>query len=449
MQSQPPPLRPITIRADDGQQPDSKRGNHRWRGLFLRTLLIGTVALVIFSSGAVAGLLIDQSLGRSGAAAGSSGVPSAFQEAWTLVHDRYVDTKAIDDQKLTNGAISGMLDALGDTGHTRYLDPAALQQHQQSLSGSFVGVGIQIEQQNNQIVIVAPLDDSPALKAGIESGDILEKVDGTDVSGMSLNDVSDKVRGPEGSTVNLTLQRPSTNQAYTVALRRSTIKINPVSWQMLPDQIADIRLSEFSDGAAKDLAQAIQAAQAAGAKSIIFDLRNDPGGLVNEADDVASELLQTGQPIYISQTRGGEQTVNRTSDSTVRTTLPLVVLVNKGSASAAEIVSGALKDDGRAKVIGETTFGTGTVLNQFNLSNGGAILLGTELWLTPNGQLIRDHGITPDITVTLPSGQDPYIPLPNGQTEQQLPSDDQLAAAWHVLHGDPISSAGPSCGHCN
>lgn len=428
MEPQPPPEMPVEQR---------RRGRRVGR-----VLLMVVAALVIFASGTAAGLVADEVLlqpATSGAAS-ASGIPSAFEEAWSLVHEKYVDTSAINDPKLIDGAISGMLNALGDTGHTRYLSPEDLKAHQESLSGSFVGVGIQIEQQNNQIVIVSPIPDSPAFKAGVQAGDILTQVDGQDVSNMTLNQVSDKVRGPEGSSVKLTFHRPSTNQDYTVTLTRAQIKVNPVTWTMLPGQIADIHLSEFSDGAAKDLAQAIQDAQKAGAKGVIFDLRDDPGGLVGEAMGVAAEFLPQGSPVYISETRGGEKDVQRAPDSSVRTTLPVVVLVNNGTASASEIVSGALKDDGRAEIVGVKTFGTGTVLNQFDLSNGGAVLIGTELWLTPDGKLIRDNGITPDVTVQLPTGETPYIPLPTNQTLTQLPNDDQLQAAVHILKGEPVTA---------
>ncbi|HET7035044.1 MAG TPA: S41 family peptidase [Thermomicrobiaceae bacterium] len=413
-------------------------------------LLIVAAALVIFGAGTGVGLVVDELLLQPTNTASASSVPSAFEEAWSLVHEKYVDTSAINDPKLINGAISGMLDALGDTGHTRYLSPDDLKAHQESLSGSFVGVGIQIQQENDQVVVVAPIADSPAFKAGVQANDILTKIDGQGIGGLTLSQVSDKVRGPEGSTVQLTFHRPSTNQDYTVALTRSKIKVNPVTWAMLPGQIGLIRLNEFSDGATKDLTQAIQDVQQAGATGIIFDLRDDPGGLVSEAMGVASAFLPQGAPVYISETRGGEKDVQRAEDSATRTTLPVVVLVNNGTASASEIVSGALKDDGRAEIVGVKTFGTGTVLNQFDLSNGGAVLLGTELWLTPDGKLIRDNGITPDVTVALPNGQTPFTPLPSGQTLTHIPDDDQLEAAVNVLKGEPVTAdMSGSCHVCD
>jgi carboxyl-terminal processing protease len=407
--------------------------------------------VLIFTAGAGAGLVVDQTLLQPtpASAVASNDAPSAFKEAWALVHDRYVDTKAIDDQKLLAAAISGMLDTLGDDGHTRYLDPSQVAQHTESLSGTFVGVGIQVEERDNRIVVVTPLDNSPAQRAGVKPGDVLIQVNGESVDGQPVDTAVSKIRGPEGSTVDLTFERPGESAPLTFTLERTKLEVTTATWTMLPNQIADIRLSQFSSGASDQLARAINAAQAAGATSIMLDLRNNPGGYVDEAIDVASLFLPDGAPVFRTQVRDGSQTIHRAQASPTNTTLPMVVLVNKGTASAAEIVAGALKEDGRAKVLGETTFGTGTLLNQFALSDGSAILLGTELWLTPNGNLIRGQGIIPSTPVSLTSVNNKFVPSRNTLDPAAWQQDSQVSRAASLLRGDPtMPDIGPGCSGC-
>ncbi|MBX6343089.1 MAG: S41 family peptidase, partial [Thermomicrobiaceae bacterium] len=332
-----------------------------------RTLLavIGTVG--IFTGGLGAGVVVDQTVFHPATvtADAPSTLPKTIGEAWSLVHDRYVDQSAINDDKMTQGAISGMLDAIGDEGHTRYLTKEQLAEHEDSLSGSYVGVGMQVEERNDQVVVVAPIDGSPAEQAGVRAGDVLVQVNGQSVEGMPLDQVIQMVRGPEGSTVNLVFQRPGQDQPISLTLTRKRLEVSAVDWVMLPGpaKIADIRISQFSHGASDQLAKAIRDAQAAGATGIVLDLRNNPGGLVDEAIGVASQFLPSDAPVFISQVRSGQQTVHRADANVARTDLPLVVLVNQGSASASEIVSGALQENGRAKIVGEKTFGTGTVLS--------------------------------------------------------------------------------------
>ncbi|MGE3845194.1 MAG: S41 family peptidase [Vicinamibacterales bacterium] len=419
----------------EGERPSA---HIRKRRMF-RTFAMVLAILLIFGGGVTAGLIVDQAAmePKPASAIGTDDVPSAFAEAWALVHDRYVDTAAIDDQKLTSGAISGMLDTLGDDGHTRYLDAEQVTQHGESLSGTFVGVGIQVEERDGRIVVVTPLDDSPAQKAGVKPGDVVTTVDGQTIEGQPIEDIVSKIRGPEGSTVNLTFERAGESAPIQLTLQRARLQVTIVSWVMLPGQIADIRLSQFASGATEQVGQAIQAAEAAGATGIVFDLRNNPGGYVHEAIGVASLFLPEGSPVFQTEVRGGDRTTQRTGPSDVRTNLPLVVLVNEGSASASEIVAGALKENGRAKLVGTTTFGTGTLLNQFGLSDGSAILLGTELWLTPNGNLIRGNGIDPDETVTLAAVENQFAPSQSALEAGQWEQDSQLRRGVGVLRGEP------------
>lgn len=430
--------------------PSRRRRRHRLPVLLLTALLI----LGVFVSGIGAGVVGDQLLLHpSNATASSSGqLPSVFGEVWSLIHDQYVDPSKINDTNMTTAAINGMLNTLGDQGHTRYLPAQQAAQQNESLSGSYVGVGIQVEQQDNKIVVVAPIDGSPAKAAGVKAGDVVVSVNGQSVAGKTLDQVVDLVRGPEGTTVEMVFDRPGQARPLDLKLRRTKLAVQSVTWAMLPGNVADMRLSQFAQGAATQLAAAIQQAQQAGAVGLVLDLRDDPGGLVDEAVSVASEFLPPETTVFISQVRDGTRTAHVTDANATRTSLPLVVLVDSGTASASEIVSGALQEQERAKVVGEKTYGTGTVLSQFGLSDGSALLLGTELWLTPGGHLIKGQGITPDYTIALPSSVKPFIPNGGGSVgADAIKSDAQLEGALDVLRGVPPGgspTAVPGCLRC-
>ncbi|CCF86202.1 S41 family peptidase [Nitrolancea hollandica] len=407
------------------------------RAPFGTPVFIIVAVLAIFVIGLSVGVLVDQTLSPFGprTAKTQANVPQPVNQAWSLIHQHYVDEKAINDQKMESAAIKGMLSTLGDQGHTRYLNAEEVKQNQQSLAGNYVGVGIQIEQRDNKIVVIAPIDGSSAERAGIKPGDILTKVNGKSTDGLSTDQVVQAVRGPEGTTVDLVFDRPGQPAPIAVTLERTKLEVKSVQWVMLPDQIADIRISQFAHGTSNELTTAIRDAQQAGAKGIVLDLRSDPGGLLTEATGTASQFLKPGEPIFVSQVRNGDRTTHRAETGDIRTDLPVVVLVDHGTASAAEIVSGALQDNHRAKIVGQPTFGTGTVLQQYPLSDGSAILLGTELWLTPDGQEIRGQGIKPDIEVALPSGVVPYLPLPGHNSPDAIQQDTQLQRALDVLKG--------------
>ncbi len=400
-------------------------------------IFIIVATLAIFVIGLSLGVMVEQTLSpfEPKVAKSEVDVPESVNQAWSVINQYYVDEKAIDDQEMTAGAIKGMLNTLGDQGHTRYLTASEVKQNQQSLSGNYVGVGIQIEQRDNKIIVIAPIDSSSAQRAGIKAGDILAKVNGQSTTGLTIDDVVQSVRGPEGTTVDLVFERPGQSTPIAVTLERTKLEVKSVQWIMLPDQIADIRISQFAHGTSDELGAALRDAQEAGAKGIILDLRSNPGGLLNEATGTASLFLDPNDPILIAQMRNGDRTTHRATGTNIRTELPIVVLVDHGTASAAEIVSGALQDNQRAKIIGQPTFGTGTVLKQYPLSDGSAILLGTELWLTPDGQEIRGQGIKPDIEVALPDGVSPYLPVRGHDSPDAIRKDTQLQRALEMLKG--------------
>ncbi|MEZ4869606.1 MAG: S41 family peptidase [Caldilineaceae bacterium] len=335
---------------------------------------------------------------------------TVFWQAWNLVQKNFVDRTALDPTTLTYGAIRGMVEALGDTGHSTFLTPQQKAMQASSMSGSFSGIGAEMGVRNNLPVIVAPIDGSPASKAGIKAGDILVRVNGQDVTTESLQTIVQMVRGPAGTTVDLTILRPSDQKSYDFTITRSEIDVPAATWVMVPGtKLADIRISEFSANAERDVTAAIQGAHSAGATGFIVDVRNDPGGLLDQAIKVTSQFLKDGN-VLLEEDAQGNQTPFPVQPGGQATELPLVVLVNNGTASSAEIFAGAIQDHQRGQVVGETTFGTGTVLEPYTLSDGSELLLGVKQWLTPNGRLIRKQGIQPDVEVKLPLGSDLLTP---------------------------------------
>ena len=358
-------------------------------------------------------------------------------QAYQIIQKNYVDQSAVQQTQLEYGAISGMVDALGDTGHSRFLTPQMVQAENNFTQGTFEGIGAEVMMNNNgQVVVVSPIDGSPAQAAGVKAGDIMLKVDGVDLTGMSLSQVVTKVLGPAGTKVIITLQDPKTQAIRDVSIVRAKITVQNVTWVMLPGtKIADIRIAGFSQGVTNDLRAALKQIQAQGATGIVLDLRNDPGGLLDEAIGVTSQFLGNGNALLVKNAQGQEQAIQVKSGG-LALNIPMVVLVNQGTASAAEIVTGALQDAHRATVIGETTFGTGTVLNGFPLSDGSQILLATEEWLTPSGRVIWHKGLAPDVTVSLDSSVTQFVPeAGNGMTAAQLQSsqDAQLLKAISQL----------------
>lgn len=374
-------------------------------------LIVGIVGLTSLG----AGILIGSA--GLGVLAGSTPAPEdrpeefeVFWQAWGLVQENFVDREALDPTTMTYGALRGMVQSLGDAGHTAFLTPEERQRQQTDLSGSFSGIGAQLSVRDQLPVIVAPFDGSPADQAGVKAGDVIMRVDGEDVTSMDLNDIVNMIRGPEGTEVELSLLRPDENRSVTVTIVRGEIDVPAASWAMLPETtIALIRLSQFTANAEEDVVAAVEEAQEAGATAMIVDVRNNPGGLLDQAIAVTSQFLVDGN-VLLEEDADGNQRAYEVEEGGVGAELPLVVLINPGSASSSEIYAGAVQDHDRGELVGETTFGTGTVLEPFELQDGSALLLGTRQWLTPDGRLIRGQGIEPDHVVTLPIEADLLVP---------------------------------------
>jgi len=319
-----------------------------------------------------------------------------FTEILSLVQSNYVDE--VKSRELIYGAVKGMLDTLDP--HTAFMTPEAFKEMQVETSGSFGGLGIEITVKDRMLTVVAPIDGTPADRAGIQPGDRIVKIEGQLTKDLTLMDAVRKLRGPKGSKVTIGILREGILEPFEVTLVRETIEVRSVRSKDLGDGIFYVRLSSFQERTAKDLDKALEQAQKAVATALILDLRNDPGGLLNQAVAVSDIFLDKDQLIVYTQGRLKNQDLRFTAEhSTGYPKWPMVVLVNGGSASASEIVAGALQDWKRAVILGTKTFGKGSVQTVIPLSDGSGLRLTTAKYFTPRGRSIHGIGITPDIVV--------------------------------------------------
>ncbi|HLH54880.1 MAG TPA: S41 family peptidase [Verrucomicrobiae bacterium] len=357
-------------------------------------------------------------------------------QAWNTIESQYVNRSSLHSEELTYGAISGMVDALGDTGHSTFLTPGMVKDLKNMERGEFKGIGIEIQVKGPHVVVVAPIDGSPAERAGLHPGDIILKVGGQDVTDWPLARVAEKITGKPGTKVSLTIQDPHNGSTRQLAVTRASVKMHDVTWHKVPGtSIAHIRVASFDNGVTKDLRVSLQEIEQAGLNGVILDLRNNPGGLLDEAIGVASQFLGDGVVLQAKDAKGKISPV-AVEKGGLATNLPMAVIINEGSASAAEIVAGALQDNHRADLVGQTTFGTGTVLQEFRLSDGSALLLAVEEWLTPTGQSFWHKGVTPDFPVALPAEVNPVFPASEKtMTAKELQSseDRQLLDALKLV----------------
>jgi carboxyl-terminal processing protease len=361
---------------------------------------------------------------------------SLIAEAWNTIQTCYVDRTAVKPRPLTYGAITGMVDALGDTGHSTFLSPEMIKEQEEFTKGKYKGIGVEVKMKGERVVVVAPFDGSPAQKAGLRPGEIIVAVNGKDVTGLSLLQVVKLISGPAGTTVRLRILSPTSGRTRQVSMVRASITIINVTWQQLPGtEVAHVRIAGFSEGVAEALKTTLRAIKGEELKGLILDLRNDPGGVLSEAVSAASQFLSEGNVLLEKNAKGQITPVPVQKDG-VALHIPIVCLVNEGTASAAEILAGALQDHHRALLVGTTTFGTGTVLEKFPLSDGSAILLAIQEWLTPDGNTIWHKGIIPNVIVPLPEGIAPLLPEEErGMTPRHLleSKDVQLLDALKLL----------------
>jgi carboxyl-terminal processing protease len=394
-------------------------------------------ALALYAVGGITGWMLAATNGRNAPAAARADAPLLWQ-AWNLAETHYVNTAALQPKQMIYGAISGMLSALGDTDHTRFLTPEEVKQENSDLSGHFVGIGVQVDFKDGRPVVVAPLPNSPAQHAGLRAGDVILAVNNRDTAQMSQTEVAAAIRGPAGTSVQLLLLRPSTQSTFSVTIQRASIvqaAVTSDSFTVNGTSLVDIHITQFSANADAELRKTLQTANQEHVQGIILDLRDNPGGLLDQAISVSSEFLSGGN-VLLEEGRNGVKQPDPVKPGGLATKIPLVVLINQGTASAAEITAGAIEDHKRGPLVGATTFGTGTVLNNYSLSDGSEVLLGTEEWLTPNGTQIWHHGIVPTQPVALPANVAPLYPdAETDLTGQQIlqSSDAQLVKAIQDL----------------
>ncbi|MBI4762262.1 MAG: S41 family peptidase [Chloroflexota bacterium] len=322
-----------------------------------------------------------------------------FWEAWNLVHEQYVN-QPLDDTLLMQGAIRGMMEAVGDD-YTYYMDPKVYELESTSLSGQYEGIGAYVDTQGEYLTIVSPIEGSPAEAAGLRPGDQIIAIDGEDMTGVAPEAARQKVLGPAGTTVVLTVAREGEPEPLTFTIVRAKITVPSVTGEMREDGIAYIDINFFGDRTTNELRAKLDELLAQNPKGIILDLRFNPGGYLVTSIEVASEFIDEGVVLIEQYSDGSRDTYNALGNGKA-TDIPLVVLVNEGSASAAEIVAGALQDYGRAQLVGVQTFGKGSVQTIQPLSNNqGAARITIAKWLTPKERLIQGVGLTPDYIVEM------------------------------------------------
>jgi carboxyl-terminal processing protease len=323
----------------------------------------------------------------------------AFWQAWQLVHETYVD-QPVDDTALMRGAIKGMLEALGDD-PTMYMDPEQYNEWTTALGKEYEGIGAWVNTDGKFLTISEPMPGSPAEKAGLKPGDQVIAIDGEDMTGILPELARKKVLGPKGTTVVLTILREGVEQPFDVEVARAAIIVPSITSKMLDGNVAYIRLFIFGETTGSDLRKALDVLLAKKPVGLILDLRNNGGGYLNTGIEVASEFIDKGV-IVIEESGDGTRKNYEALPGGKATEIPMVVLVNKFTASASEIVAGAIQDYGRGKLVGETTFGKGSVqLSTLLVNDQGAVKITIAHWLTPNGRQINKQGLTPDAEVAL------------------------------------------------
>ena len=326
-------------------------------------------------------------------------------EAIELLQERYVDDDVLTSEALTVGAIRGLVEALGDDGHTQYLTDEEYKIEQQVLQGRVAGIGVVLDQRSAAPVVIAVVDGSPAARAGLRAGDIIATVGGQETARLPEGELADVIRGAPGTVVRLGVERPGSTEREIVDVIRAEVEIDPVAWAMAPgSEVAVIRIVQFSVGAGHQMRDAVEQAVDLGAAGLVLDLRGNPGGLVAEMLNAASAFVDGGVAVLERARDELPVPIEIDSGRVVEAEAPVVVLVDYGTASSAEILAAALRDNGRATVIGEQTFGTGTILNNRSLTDGSAIRLGVREWLTPAGEAVFRVGLAPDEEASLPLG---------------------------------------------
>ncbi|HTQ32199.1 MAG TPA: S41 family peptidase [Opitutaceae bacterium] len=373
---------------------------------------------------------------------------SYYHDVLKLVNENYVDPKLADPAELTHAAFRGMISSLDP--HSEFLEAKDYDDLEDEMNGGFGGIGVQIDMTKGKVVVVAPIAGTPGARAGIMHGDQILRVDGHSLDQLDMDGVIGLLRGKPKTKVTVSIFRPSTQKNFDLTLMREVIKVDSVrDVRLLPGNIGYLQLTEFSDNTADEFDKALNTLISDdGATSLIIDLRDNPGGLLEAAVDVANPFFKKGELIVYTQGRNpDDRDEYRAQGDGDPLTLPIAVLINAGSASAAEIVAGALKDTGRAVIVGERSFGKGSVQSIFQLRNGEGLRLTTARYYTPSGVTIHEHGVEPQVKVVLTPDEDEKIRVQEERDDITDPKefkdrfgftpieDRQLQAAIDVLRG--------------
>ncbi len=323
-----------------------------------------------------------------------------FWDAWKGIEGSYLRAGQLKNRDLTYGATSGLVAALKDP-YSVFMTPDDSKRFSEDLNGNFGGIGAEIGIKNDQLIVIAPLKDSPAEKAGLISGDKLLEINASSTAGLAINDAVKMIRGPKGTAVNFTVGRNGKEKPLTIRVTRDTIAIPVLEWKMKEGNVAHIQLFTFSENSAALMRNALYEAKAAGAKGIVLDMRNNPGGYLDAAIAIAGYFMNPGQTVIFEEFRNGRKDSFETEGTPIVAGLPIAILMNAGSASASEILAGALKDDVKAPIVGEKSFGKGTVQELTTLRDGSELKLTIAHWILPKGTQIDKNGIVPDVAVKI------------------------------------------------
>ncbi len=339
-----------------------------------------------------------------------------------LIKSKYIYD--VDNIKLVDGALKGYIDALGDP-YTTYLTKEEMEEFTEEASSEYVGIGIYVSNVDDQILIVGVMKDSPALEAGIQAGDIITKVNGVEYSGAQLSEATSVLKGKEGTNADVTILR--NDEEKTVTVTRKKITVEHVASQMIDNDIAYIEISSFDSGVADSFERQLKELLNKGAKKIIIDVRSNGGGIVDEATQIADLFIDKGKSILITKGKNNSEKVTTAENDPIVKNIPLAILTNESTASASEILAGALKDQYGATLVGKTTYGKGVIQTLYSLQDGSGIKITTDEYYTPNHNQINKKGLTPDYEVDLTVGEDGYY-------ETSIDKDAQLLKAREILN---------------
>lgn len=380
------------------------------------------MALLVTAAGLFAAVLLVRIWGNTVSAKDESyeGL-QVFTEVLSVLQKSYVEP--VKNKELIDGAINGMLGTLDP--YSSYMLPEVYKESQVDTKGEFGGLGLQVGMQEKRVVVIAPIEGTPAMRAGILAGDIIVKVDDFELKeGVNLLEAVHRMRGPKGTKITLVIRRKGEKEPIVYELTRETIRVDSVKSKVIEEGIGYIRLTQFQERSASDLTRALSKLQESKIHSLILDLRNNPGGLLAASVKITEQFLENGKLIVSVKGRDGQKNEFIGEGNGDWKDIPMIVLVNKGSASASEIVSGALQDYGRAVILGTPTFGKGSVQTILPLSDGSALRLTTAKYYTPNGRSIHDLGIRPDIIVELEEQAKTPKTLHEGDPEKDTPKSE-------------------------